>query len=168
MPRLDIGAFEWIRTSTVLLPPDPQVGASVNSATTLRAALLFAQFFGAPSDSLEHFFHLALLRGRDILKCTFDEGGVLAEDRKEHPPSLLRKRNRPYAAIALAFHTTNQPLLMEPIDRHADRSGVEVYLRADHVNGQRPFVQQNFKDSEIRFPQARLENGRESKVTDGP
>jgi hypothetical protein len=44
-------------------------------------ALSFAQFFGASSDSLEHFFHLALLLGRDILKCTFDESGVLAEDR---------------------------------------------------------------------------------------
>src|SRR5580704_16086820 len=131
---LDFGAVEWIRTATVLLPPAPQAGASANSATSLTVGLSLAQFFGAPSDSLEHFFHLALLRGRDILKCTFDEGGVLAEDRKEHPPSLLRKRNRAHTAIALALHTTDQPLLIEPIDRHADRSGVKVYLRANHVN----------------------------------
>jgi hypothetical protein len=55
--------------------------------TILTVALLFAQFFGASSDSLEHFFHLPLLRGRDILKCTFDESGVLAEDRNEYSAS---------------------------------------------------------------------------------
>jgi hypothetical protein len=52
-------------------------------------ALSFAQFFGAPSDLLEHFFHLAVLRGRDMLKCAFDESGVLAKDRNEYPPPLL-------------------------------------------------------------------------------
>ena len=31
--------------------------------TILAVALLFAQFFGATSDSLEHFFHLTLLVG---------------------------------------------------------------------------------------------------------
>src|SRR5271169_1759808 len=30
----DFGAVEWIRTTTVLLPPAPQAGASANSATT--------------------------------------------------------------------------------------------------------------------------------------
>jgi hypothetical protein len=28
------GAVEWIRTTTVLLPPAPQAGASASSATT--------------------------------------------------------------------------------------------------------------------------------------
>jgi len=136
--------------------------------TILTVALLFAQFFGASSDSLEHFFHLALLLGRDILKCTFDESGVLAEDRNEYSASLLRKRNSANAAIALALHTTDQPLLVQSIDCYAYRSGVEVYLWANYVNGHRPFVQQNFKDPEIRFPQALPENKRESKVTDRP
>ena len=54
-------------------------------------AFSFAQFFGASCDSLEQFFHLALLLGRDVLKCTFDESGVLAEDRNEYSASLLRK-----------------------------------------------------------------------------
>jgi hypothetical protein len=36
--------------------------------TILTVALLFAHFFGAFCDSLEHFFHLALLLGRYILK----------------------------------------------------------------------------------------------------
>src|SRR6202041_2047207 len=98
-------------------------------------ALLFAQFFSASSYSLEHFFHLALLLGRDILKCTFDESGVLAEDRNEYSTSLLRKRNSANAAIALALHTTDQPLLIQSIDCYADRSGVEVYLRANGVYG---------------------------------
>ena len=44
----------------------------------LTVALFFAQLFGACCDFLEHFFHLVLLLGRDILKCTFDESGVLA------------------------------------------------------------------------------------------
>src|ERR1700747_1346427 len=104
-------------------------------------AVLFAQLFGASSDSLEHFFHLALLLGRDILKCTFDESGVLAEDRNEYPASLLCKRNRANAAIALALHTTDQPLLVQTIDCNADRSGVEVHLRAKGVHGHRPFIQ---------------------------
>ena len=73
--------------------------------TILTMLLLFAQFFGAFSDSLEHFFHLALLLGQDILKCTFDESGVLAEDRNEYSTSLLRERNSANAAIALALHT---------------------------------------------------------------
>jgi hypothetical protein len=30
----EFGAVEWIRTTTVLLPPAPQAGASANSATT--------------------------------------------------------------------------------------------------------------------------------------
>jgi hypothetical protein len=30
----EIGAVEWIRTTTVFLPPAPQAGASANSATT--------------------------------------------------------------------------------------------------------------------------------------
>ena len=29
-----VGAVEWIRTTTVLLPPAPQAGASASSATT--------------------------------------------------------------------------------------------------------------------------------------
>src|ERR1700723_742476 len=103
-------------------------------------ALLFAQIFGASSDSLEHFFHLALLLGRDILKCTFDESGVLAEDRNEYSPSLLRKRNSANAAIALALHASDQPLLVQAIDCYAHRSGVQVYLRTNHVNGHRPFM----------------------------
>src|ERR1700721_2655538 len=56
--------------------------------TILTVALLFAQFFGASSDSLEHFLHLTLLIGRDILKCTLDESGMLAEDRNEDPAPL--------------------------------------------------------------------------------
>jgi hypothetical protein len=35
------GAVEWIRTTTVLLPPAPQAGASASSATT---ALRFGEF----------------------------------------------------------------------------------------------------------------------------
>jgi hypothetical protein len=75
--------------------------------TILTVALLFAQLFGAFSNSLKHFFHPALLLGRDILKCTFDESGELAEDRNEYSASLLRKRNNANAAIALALHTTD-------------------------------------------------------------
>ena len=33
-----LGAVEWIRTTTVLLPPAPQAGASASSATTAQAA----------------------------------------------------------------------------------------------------------------------------------
>jgi len=44
----------------------------------LTVVLLFAQLFGASSDSFEQFFHLVPLDGRDILKCTFDGSGVLA------------------------------------------------------------------------------------------
>src|SRR5579862_5122100 len=36
----NLGAVEWIRTTTVLLPPAPQAGASASSATTARANLL--------------------------------------------------------------------------------------------------------------------------------
>ena len=68
--------------------PSCEIGAKQTGVLTV--ALLFAQFFGASSDSLEHFFHLTLLAGRDILKCTFHENGVLAEDRKEDPAPLLR------------------------------------------------------------------------------
>jgi hypothetical protein len=32
----NLGAVEWIRTTTVLLPPAPQAGASASSATTAR------------------------------------------------------------------------------------------------------------------------------------
>ena len=63
-------------------------------ALTLTVVLFFAQVFGASFDSLEHFFHLALLVGRDILKCTFDESGVLAEDRNEYSASLLSNPHR--------------------------------------------------------------------------
>jgi hypothetical protein len=58
--------------------------------TILTVALSFAQFFGASYDSLERFFHLALLLWRDILKCPFDESGVLAKDRNEHSASRPR------------------------------------------------------------------------------
>ena len=34
----NLGAVEWIRTTTVLLPPAPQAGASASSATTAQAA----------------------------------------------------------------------------------------------------------------------------------
>jgi hypothetical protein len=33
----NLGAVEWIRTTTVLLPPAPQAGASASSATTALA-----------------------------------------------------------------------------------------------------------------------------------
>src|SRR5271163_508792 len=36
------GAVEWIRTTTVLLPPAPQAGASASSATTAHAYLYCA------------------------------------------------------------------------------------------------------------------------------
>src|ERR1700684_1680114 len=88
--------------------------------TILTVALLFAQFFGASSDFLEHFFHLTLLIGQDILKCTFEESGVLAEDRQEDPAPLFSQRNGANAAIALALHTTDQPLFVESIDCNAD------------------------------------------------
>lgn len=78
----------------------------------LTLALLFDQFFGASCDSLEPFFHLELLLGRDILKCTFDESGVLAEDRNKYSVSLFRKRNSANRAIARALHTTDQSLFV--------------------------------------------------------
>jgi hypothetical protein len=34
--RSNLGAVEWIRTTTVLLPPAPQAGASASSATTAQ------------------------------------------------------------------------------------------------------------------------------------
>src|ERR1700723_732911 len=133
-----------------------------------RAVVLFAQFFGASSDSLEHFFQLAPFLGRDILKGASDESSVLAEDGKEYSASFLGKRNGTHAAVAIALHATDQPLLVETINCDADRSGVEVHLRANHVDGQRPFVQKNFQHPEIRFAQPLFENRGESKVTDRP
>lgn len=47
--------------------------------------LSFAQFFVAPYDSLQRFFHLTLLLGRDILKRASNESGVFTVDRSEHP-----------------------------------------------------------------------------------
>jgi hypothetical protein len=44
------------------------------------------------------------------------EQGVLAEDRHEDPAPFLGQRNGANAAIALAFHTTDQPLLVKSID----------------------------------------------------
>jgi hypothetical protein len=120
--------------------------------TILTVAFLLAEFFSASSDPLKHFFHLALLLRRDILKCTFDESGVLAEDRNEYSASSLCERNSANAAIALALDTIDQPLLVQSIDCYADRTGVEVYLRANGVNGHRPFMHQNLKDPEIRVP----------------
>jgi hypothetical protein len=35
-PGIRYGAVEWIRTTTVLLPPAPQAGASASSATTAQ------------------------------------------------------------------------------------------------------------------------------------
>src|SRR5271157_6588435 len=35
------GAVEWIRTTTVLLPPAPQAGASASSATTAQRKRLY-------------------------------------------------------------------------------------------------------------------------------
>jgi hypothetical protein len=98
--------------------------------TILTVVLLFAQFFGASADSLEHFFHLTLLVGRDILKCAFDKSGVLAEDWNEDPAAFLSQRNGANAAIALALHAIDQSLLVQSIDGNADRSGIEVNLGA--------------------------------------
>jgi len=53
----------------------------------LTVALLFGKFFGASCDLLEHFLHLALLVGQEILKCALDESGVLGEDRNEYSAS---------------------------------------------------------------------------------
>ena len=116
----------------------------------LTTALLFAQFFGASSDPLEQFFHLTLLVGRDILKCTFDESGVLTEDWNEDPAAFFSQRNGANAPIALALHTTDQPLLVKSIDGNADRSGVEVNLGADGIHRHWPLMEQHVKDAEIR------------------
>jgi hypothetical protein len=40
--RIKDGAVEWIRTTTVLLPPAPQAGASASSATTALCNILSA------------------------------------------------------------------------------------------------------------------------------
>jgi hypothetical protein len=119
------------RFGTDLESPGFQRAPKYGKDTTLTGAVLFAQLFCASSDSLEHFFHLALLLGRDILKCTFDQSGVLAEDRNEHPASLLRERNSPNAAIALALHTANQPLLVQSIDCYADIPPTAVLMKYD-------------------------------------
>src|ERR1700757_68199 len=108
-------------------------GSSRPKDPILATALLLGQFVGASCDSLEHFFQLTPLPRRDILKCTFHVNGVLTEDRNEYSASLLRKRNRANAAIVLAFHTTDQPLLVQSIDRYAHGSRVKVHLRAKGV-----------------------------------
>jgi hypothetical protein len=118
--------------------------------TILTVAVLFAQFFGASSDSREHFLQLMLLVGRDFLKCTFEESGVLAENWNEDPVPLLSQRNGANAAIALALHTTDQPLLVKSIDCNADRSGIEVDLRADSIHWHRSLMEQYVKNAEIR------------------
>jgi hypothetical protein len=71
--------------------PDYEGAPEYVKDAILKGSFLFGQFFGAFSDSLEHFFELALLLGRDILKCTPDSSHVLAEKRNEYPVSLLRK-----------------------------------------------------------------------------
>jgi len=119
--KVPVSAFKiWRQSRIAWLQRAP----NYVEGSILTVALLFGQFFGAFCDFLEHFFHLALLLGRDILKCTFDESGVLAEDRNEYAAPFLREGNSANAAIALAFHAADQPLLVQSIDRHADRSGV--------------------------------------------
>src|SRR5271154_500991 len=47
----EIGAAEWIRTTTVLLPPAPQAGASASSATTAqRESIVTASWQGRKLD----------------------------------------------------------------------------------------------------------------------
>jgi hypothetical protein len=118
--------------------------------TILMVLLLFAQFLGAFSDSLEHFFHLTLLVGQNILKCAFDESGVPAEDWNEDPAAFFSQRNGANAAIALALHPIDQSLLVQSIDGNADRSGVEVNLGTDGIHRHWSLMEQHVKNAEIR------------------
>src|ERR1700730_18277811 len=66
------GAAEWIRTTTVLLPPAPQAGASASSATTakdlpllilsvLRPFRRISSFTAAIINFVRHFHNTALV-----------------------------------------------------------------------------------------------------------
>src|SRR6266481_3428074 len=69
-----------------------------------------------------------------------------------------REGNDPNASVFGALDPADQALRDEPIDSDADRAWSQIDDRADRIDGQRPFVQQEFQHAEIREAESGLFN----------
>lgn len=76
-----------------------------------------------------------------------------AKEGGEHFPPFFRQRYGSDPPIRGALYTADEPLLIQSIDRHADRTWIEIHLWADSVHWHRTFVQQYFEDPKIRLSQ---------------
>jgi putative oxidoreductase len=66
--------------------------------------------------------------------------------------------DNPHAPVFGAFHPADQALLDETVHGGTDRARGQIDDRAYRIDGQRPFVQQDFQDGEIREAEPGLFN----------
>jgi len=74
---------------------------------------------------------------------------VLAKNRNDKFLAARGQCDDPDATILGAFDSAYQSLAIKTVNRNADRSWGEIYLRSDRIYGERALVQQHLKNPEI-------------------
>src|SRR5882672_386738 len=84
--------------------------------------------------------------------------GMLSKGCNNEILAAWREGNDPNASVFGALDPADQALREEAIDSDADRAWSQIDDWADRIDGQRPFVQQEFQHAEIREAESGLFN----------
>src|SRR5260370_26889614 len=83
---------------------------------------------------------------------------MLSKGRNNEILAAWSEGNDPNASVFGALDPADQALRDEAIDSDTDRTWSQIYDWAYRIDGQGPFVQQKFKDAEIREAESGLFN----------
>ncbi len=105
--------------------------------------------FCAPANFFQDAFELLqLVRGK-LGEDIFHSGRVLAKNRNDQFLAARGQCDDSDTTILGAFNPAYQALAIETVNRDADRSGGEIHLRSDRIDGERTLVQEHLENPEV-------------------
>ncbi len=111
---------------------------------------------GALTNLLQYCFKISQFFRARIGKDPFNLGGVFAKNRRDQFFAFCCERYDADAAVFRTLDPAYQASIQQAVNGHADRAGRKVYLWADRIHRQRPFVQEGLQYAEVGIVDSRL------------
>ena len=114
---------------------------------------------GSPlADLLKRHFQTTKLIRAQFREHSSHLAGMPSKGRRNQVLAACREGHDSHAPVLGALDPADQALGEEAVDGSTDRAWGQIDDRAYHIDGQRPFVQQDFQHAEIREAESGLIN----------
>src|SRR5579863_5142740 len=123
-----------------------------------NSAPLLHQHRNALTDFLERDFETTKFLRAQLREHLPHLPGMLSEGWSNEIPAARGERNDTNPAVFAALYAADEPLREKAVHGDTDRTWGQIDDRAYRIDGQRPFVKQDFQHAEIREAEPSLFN----------